>query len=115
MIHDVPTMMVSIDNPYHLIDAPRIPTYINAYTSEDIVVETLVEKIAGESTFKGVSPVDAFAGYFNANKVSFLSNPDSRQFTAAGYFFTRVCPVPQKEAAMQIEPDEHPCPARREL
>ena len=68
MIHDVPTMMVSIDNPYHLIDAPRIPTYINAYTSEDIVVETLVEKIAGESTFKGVSPVDAFAGYFNANK-----------------------------------------------
>ena len=68
MIHDVPTMMVSIDNPYHLIDAPRIPTYINAYTSEDIVVDTLVEKIAGESTFKGVSPVDAFAGYFNANK-----------------------------------------------
>lgn len=56
MIHDVPTMMVSIDNPYHLLDAPRIPTYINAYTSEDIVVETLVEKIAGESEFQGVSP-----------------------------------------------------------
>jgi beta-N-acetylhexosaminidase len=68
MIHDVPTMMVSIDNPYHLIDAPRIPTYINAYTSEDIVVETLVEKIAGESPFKGVSPVKATAGIFNANK-----------------------------------------------
>ena len=68
MIHDVPTMMVSIDNPYHLIDAPRIPTYINAYTSEDIVVETLVEKIAGESTFKGVSPVNAYAGIFNADK-----------------------------------------------
>lgn len=68
MIHDVPTMMVSIDNPYHLLDAPRIPTYINAYTSEDIVVETLVEKMAGESTFKGVSPVDAFVGLFNANK-----------------------------------------------
>ncbi|MCI6023224.1 MAG: glycoside hydrolase family 3 N-terminal domain-containing protein [Candidatus Faecivivens sp.] len=68
MIHDVPTMMVSIDNPYHLLDAPRIPTYINAYTSEDIVVETLAEKIAGESTFKGVSPVDAFVGLFNSNK-----------------------------------------------
>lgn len=68
MIHDVPTMMVSIDNPYHLLDAPRIPTYINAYTSEDIVVDTLVEKIAGESAFKGVSPVDAFVGLFNANK-----------------------------------------------
>lgn len=68
MIHDVPTMMVSIDNPYHLLDAPRIPTYINAYTSEDIVVETLVEKIAGESPFVGKSPVDAFVGLFNANK-----------------------------------------------
>ena len=68
MIHDVPTMMVSIDNPYHLLDAPRIPTYINAYTSEDIVVETLAEKIAGESTFKGTSPVDAYVGLFNADK-----------------------------------------------
>ena len=68
MIHDVPTKMVSIDNPYHLLDAPRIPTYINAYTSEDIVVETLVEKIAGESEFQGVSPVDAFVGLFNADK-----------------------------------------------
>lgn len=68
MIHDVPTMMVSIDNPYHLLDAPRIPTYINAYTSEDVVVETLAEKIAGESPFVGKSPVDAFAGLFNADK-----------------------------------------------
>lgn len=68
LIHDVPTMMVSIDNPYHLLDAPRVPTYINAYTSEDVVVDTLVEKIVGESEFKGVSPVDAFVGLFNANK-----------------------------------------------
>ena len=68
MIHDIPTMMVSIDNPYHLIDAPRIPTYINAYTSEEPVVEVLAEKIAGKSEFKGKSPVDAFVGLFNASK-----------------------------------------------
>lgn len=68
MIHDIPTLMVSIDNPYHLLDAPRIPTYINAYTSEDIVVETLAEKLAGESPFVGQSPVDAFVGLFNADK-----------------------------------------------
>ena len=66
MIHDVPTMMVSIDNPYHLMDAPRIPTYINGYTSEDVVVETIVEKMVGESEFKGVSPIDPFVGLFNA-------------------------------------------------
>lgn len=68
MIHDIPTMMVSVDNPYHLLDAPRISTYVNAYTSEDIVVETLVEKLVGESAFKGVSPVEAFVGLFNAGK-----------------------------------------------
>ena len=66
MIHDVPTIMVSIDNPYHLIDYPRMPTYINCYTSEDVVVKTLASKLAGESEFKGVSPVDAFAGLWNA-------------------------------------------------
>lgn len=68
MIHDIPTMMVSIDSPYHLLDAPRIPTYINAYTSEDIVVEMLAEKLVGESNFTGVSPVEAFVGLFNTAK-----------------------------------------------
>ena len=61
MIHDVPTMMVSVDNPYHLMDAPRIPTYVNAYNSSDLVVDTLVEKLVGESAFLGVSPVDPFS------------------------------------------------------
>jgi beta-N-acetylhexosaminidase len=63
---DIPTMLVSIDNPYLLIDAPRMATYINAYTSEDIVVDAVVEKIVGESPFKGVSPIDPFAGIFGA-------------------------------------------------
>ncbi|MBQ8074054.1 MAG: glycoside hydrolase family 3 protein [Clostridia bacterium] len=70
MIHDVPTMMVSIDNPYHLMDAPRIPTYINAYNSSDLVVDTLVEKMVGETPFKGVSPMDPFVKkyFFNTDK-----------------------------------------------
>lgn len=68
LIRELPTLMVSIDNPYHLIDAPRIATYINAYTSEEIVVDTLVEKLVGESEFKGVSPINAFAGIYNADK-----------------------------------------------
>lgn len=68
LIRELPTMMVSIDNPYHLIDAPRIPTYVNAYTSEEVVIDALAEKLAGESAFHGVSPVNAFAGIFNADK-----------------------------------------------
>jgi beta-N-acetylhexosaminidase len=70
MIHDVPNLMVSIDNPYHLMDAPRIPTYVNAYNSSDLVVDTLVEKLTGDSPFRGVSPMDPFVRrlFFNTDK-----------------------------------------------
>ena len=60
MIHDVPNIMVSIDNPYHLIDAPRIPTLVNCYSSSPLVVDELVNKLVGETPFEGKSPIDAF-------------------------------------------------------
>ena len=60
MIHDVPNIMVSIDNPYHLIDAPRISTLVNCYSSSPLVVDELVNKMVGETPFEGKSPVDAF-------------------------------------------------------
>lgn len=66
LVRDIPTMMVSIDNPYLLTDAPGFKTYVNAYTSENVVVETLVEKLVGESEFKGVSPIDPLKGRFTA-------------------------------------------------
>lgn len=64
LTQDIPTMMVSIDNPYLLTDVPGFKTYVNAYTSENVVVETLVEKLCGESPFKGVSPIDPDKGRF---------------------------------------------------
>lgn len=60
--HEVPTLFVSLGNPYHLLDAPMVGTYINCYQSEDEVLDVLVEKMLGESPFEGVSPVDAFCG-----------------------------------------------------
>ncbi len=66
LISDIPTMMVSIDNPYLLTDAPAFKTYVNAYTSENVVVETLVEKLCGESEFKGKSPIDPYKGRFTS-------------------------------------------------
>ena len=58
----VPTVFVSIENPYHLIDIPRVKTFINSYSSGDNVLDALVEKLLGRSEFKGTSPVDAFCG-----------------------------------------------------
>ncbi|MBQ1290817.1 MAG: hypothetical protein IIY28_05650, partial [Lachnospiraceae bacterium] len=64
LIRELPYLMVSVDNPYLLMDAPRIPTYINAYTATPTIIETLAEKLAGKSPFKGVSPINAFTTLF---------------------------------------------------
>ncbi len=66
-IHDVPTVFISLENPYHLADVPRIRTYINTYNSTDTVLDALVDKLAGRSEFKGESPVDAFCGMWDAH------------------------------------------------
>ncbi len=61
-IASIPTIFVSIENPYHLIDVPRVKTFINTYNSSDFVLEALIEKLVGRSSFTGTSPVDAFCG-----------------------------------------------------
>ena len=58
----VPTVFISLQNPYHLLDVPMIQTYINAYSNHDAVIESLVDKLVGKSTFKGVNPIDPFCG-----------------------------------------------------
>ena len=61
-VKEVPTVFASLANPYHLFDVPMIQTYINCYSNNQYVLEELVKKICGESSFKGVSPVDPFCG-----------------------------------------------------
>lgn len=61
-VEEIPTMMISTCNPYHLFDAPMIKTYINAYFTDDSFNEAVMDKIMGRSPFKGVSPVDPYCG-----------------------------------------------------
>lgn len=61
-IQDVPTIFISVENPYHLLDVPRVKTFINAYNSNDDVLNAIVDKLHGRSEFKGVNPVDPFCG-----------------------------------------------------
>ena len=65
-IMDIPTVFISIDNPYHLQDVPRIKTFINGYSSSEYVVEAIVKKLLGKSEFKGINPIDPFCGYWDA-------------------------------------------------
>lgn len=62
MVYEIPAMFVSVGNPYHLLDAPMIKTYINGYCNSEYVIDAVIEKIMGRSSFKGKSPIDPFCG-----------------------------------------------------
>ena len=61
-VREIPTLFVSLANPYHLLDVPMVKTYINAYSASDVTLAALMEKLTGRSAFTGVSPVDASCG-----------------------------------------------------
>ncbi len=65
-VEDIPAMFISLANPYHLVDAPMVKTFINAYTPTNEVCEAVMEKIMGRSSFKGVNPVDPFCGIWGS-------------------------------------------------
>ncbi len=58
----IPTIFISLGNPYHLQDVPRIRTFINAYANNQEVLDSVMDKITGRSEFTGISPVDPFCG-----------------------------------------------------
>lgn len=58
----IPTVFISLGNPYHLQDVPRIRTFINAYAPNPETLDAVMAKLTGESEFTGVSPVDPFCG-----------------------------------------------------
>jgi len=60
--HDVPTMMISFGHAYYLRDAPRVPTYVNAYSTTEVVQRAAAAALCSKAKMKGTSPVDAFAG-----------------------------------------------------
>lgn len=61
-VHEEPSVFISLSNPYHLADVPRVPVYINTYSATRPLLLAALDKALGRSPFRGVSPVDAFCG-----------------------------------------------------
>ncbi len=59
---DVPTVLISFGYPYYLYDAPRAPTYVNAYSTTETMQRAVVNALLGEQQWNTHSPVDPFAG-----------------------------------------------------
>jgi beta-N-acetylhexosaminidase len=58
--------MVSFGFPYHLYDAPRVPTYINAYATTETMQRAVVDGLLGNLEWNRNSPVDPFCGLGDA-------------------------------------------------
>ena len=64
--HDIPTAMISFGYPYYLYDAPRVPTYINAYATMESMQSAVLDCLMGRAAWNTYSPVDAFCGLEDA-------------------------------------------------
>lgn len=60
--HELPTALVSFGHPFYLIDAPRMPCVVNAYSTIDPMQEAVVDCLLGREPFVGQSPVDPTGG-----------------------------------------------------
>jgi len=52
-VYEVPTVFVSLNFTTHLTDVSMVKTYINAYKNTREVIRQTIQKIMGESDFKG--------------------------------------------------------------
>ncbi len=68
-VEEVPTMLVSVANPYQSFDVPMIKTVINGYSPKPDVYEAIVQKLVGKSAFKGTSPVNLDFKEFDPSKI----------------------------------------------
>ena len=64
--HEIPTLMISFGHPYHLYDAPRVPTYVNGWSTHDEAQRAVLECLLGRSPWQGIDPVDSFCGLEDA-------------------------------------------------
>jgi beta-N-acetylhexosaminidase len=69
-VEDIPTLFVSIDNPYHLQDVPMVKTFVNGYTSSGHVIDAVVERLLGHAGFTGISPADPYCGLWDAARLT---------------------------------------------
>jgi beta-N-acetylhexosaminidase len=52
-VHEVPTVMVSLNYTTHLHDATMVKAYVNAYNDNAQTIRLVIDKIMGDSPFRG--------------------------------------------------------------
>ena len=65
-VHEVPTVMVSLNFTTHLHDATMVKCYINAYHDNPDAIRLTVDKIVGDSEFRGTANETVWAEKWQA-------------------------------------------------
>ena len=56
-VKEVPTILLNVANPYQNYDFPMVETVINSYSPKKTNYPIIIDKLMGNSNFKGLSPV----------------------------------------------------------
>ena len=59
---EVPTVAISLNYTNHLIDLPQIHTFVNAYAPNRAHIRAAIQKLTGQSEFKGKADENVFCG-----------------------------------------------------
>lgn len=67
-VYEVPTVFVSLNFTTHLTDVPMVKAYINAYNDDEITISKTIDKIMGESEFKGTPNENVWCGKWDTRR-----------------------------------------------
>lgn len=67
-VNEVPTVFVSLNYTTHLTDVPMVKAYINAYSNTRDIIRQTIQKIMGESEFKGSFNENVFCNLWEARR-----------------------------------------------
>lgn len=67
-IYEIPTVFISLNYTTHLTDVPMVKTYINAYKDTRTVIQQTIQKIMGESEFKGTYNENVWCNMWEARR-----------------------------------------------
>ena len=67
-VQEVPTVFVSLNYTNHLYDVPMAQTYINAYGATRECIHATVQKVIGNSQFKGSYNENVWCGRWDTRR-----------------------------------------------
>jgi beta-N-acetylhexosaminidase len=74
-VNEVPTVFVSLNFTTHLTDVPMVKTFINAYGNTRNIIRQTIQKIMGESEFKGSYNENVFCDKWETRRCIFVGRP----------------------------------------